>query len=394
MKKFFKSDIFKGFLIGIITMAIIAVIGMNSFIMMTSTSASDKPDSISSYKKIKEVMSYIDNCFLEDVDQKTLKDYMFLGLVTGLGDQYSAYYTKEEYEAIKRSQAGDYRGIGVTISNREDDGALMINAVTEGGPAQKVGLLEGDLILTIDGDDYSKATTSEASSYIRSLDADSVLIVVFRESTDETLTFDVAIEDLEAYSVGYTMLDDNIGYIYIASFTARTAEQFKNAREDLEDQGMDGLIIDLRNDGGGLVSGVADTLSDFIPEGDVLVYTLTKDGTRTDYKSSGGTPFEVPVVTLVNENTASSAEIFTGAVQDYGLATVVGTVTYGKGIVQNAYTLSDGSVLKITVSHYYTPNGNDIHEHGITPDVEVENTQSEDLQYEKAVEIIKEQIED
>lgn len=351
----------------------------------------DDPTSLNAGKKTKEIMSYIDRYFLGETDKKTMADYMYLGLVAGLEDPYSTYYTKEEYDDISMGQQGDYRGIGITISTRVEDGALIITSVTENGPSERAGVLAGDLILKMDGQDFSKASSSEAVEYVRGLEADSMELTVYREDTGEELTFEIPLETLEAYSVKYRMLDDGIAYVNISSFTARTFEQFQEARTDLEEQGMKAMIVDLRGDLGGLVSAVRDVLTSFMPEG-LLFYTEDKNGNRNEYFSKGENVLGIPMAVLVNNKTASASEIFAGAVQDHEVATIIGTVTYGKGIVQNSYELSDGSVLRITISHYYTPNGNDIHNQGITPDIQIENEEDEDTQYQKAVEILKNQL--
>ena len=351
----------------------------------------EDPTGLNAGKKTKEIVSYIDQYFLGETDKKNMADYMYLGLVSGLEDPYSTYFTKEEYDDVSMNQHGDYRGIGITVSNRTEDGALIVTKVTENGPSERVGILTGDLILKINGEDFAKADPSEVVAYIRGLDADSVELTVYRENTGEELTFEIPMETLEDYSVKYKMMDDGIGYVYISSFTARTFEQFEEARTDLESQGMKALIVDLRGDLGGLVSAVKDVLNGFMPEG-LIFYTEDKYGNRNEYFSKGEHVWDVPMAVLVNNRTASASEIFAGAVQDHEVATIIGEVTYGKGIVQNAYKLSDGSVLRITVSHYYTPNGNDIHKAGITPDILIENEDGKDTQYQRAVEILKKQL--
>ena len=379
----------KYFLLGAAVALAAAFLVVGIIIWKPVSGSVQDPSSMDAYKKIRELENCIDRNYLGEIDKQTLADYMYLGLVTGLGDPYSTYFTKEEYDGVNRTQQGEYRGIGVTISNREEDSALIITGVTENGPAQRAGIEAGDQILAIDGTDYSHATSSEAAEYIRSLKTDSVELTVYRESEEKERTFTVPLEALEAYSVGYAMLDDQIGYIAISSFTAVTPKQFEEARKELEGEGMKALIVDLRNNQGGLVSSVHGVLNSFMPEG-LLFYTEAKDGTGNQYYSDGSNPLTIPLAVLVNENTASASEIFAGAVKDYELGTLIGTVTFGKGIVQNAYSLSDGSVVRLTISHYYTPNGNDIHEKGITPDIELENSETEDLQFDKAVEVLEE----
>jgi len=381
----------KSFILGAVCAVIVMFIIRQAVVYLPVSSYVSDPDSISAAKKTRQIMRYMDNYYLGDVDREKLADYMYLGLVAGLEDPYSTYYTKEEYESVTMTQQGEYRGIGITISTRTEDGALMIISVTQNGPAERAGIQEGDLILKINGQDFSRASTSEAAEFIRGTENDTVEITVYRESSEEELTFTVSLEKLESYSAAYEMLDDGIGYIGITSFTALTPKQFDEARKALEEQGMKGLIIDLRGNLGGLVNGVYRTLTSFMPEG-LLFYTETKDGKRKEFSSDGENVLDVPMAVLVDKNTASAAEIFSGAVKDHEVAELIGTVTYGKGIVQDAFVLADGSVVKLTVSHYYTPNGTDIHTYGITPDIVVENTETDDLQFEKALEVIKEKI--
>ena len=389
--KNWNSDKTKGLIAGaVLTVLVVLLIQQVAFRLPVSSSVK-KPDSVAAYNKINEIMSYIDKGYLGEVDKEQLADYMYYGLVSGLDDPYSTYYTKEEFEEISRGRKGEYKGIGIAVSNRED-GALYISSVTENGPADRAGVLEDDVILKINGEDFENATFAEAAEFIRGLEKDDVELTVLRGSAGETFVLSMKRENLESYSVSYGMPEEGIGYIYISSFTAVTAKQFAEARNALEEQGMNSLIIDLRNNSGGLVTGVCDTLSNFIPEGDMLVYTENRDGDRREDLSSGGEPFEIPVVILINEETASAAEIFAGCVQDYGIGTLIGTVTFGKGVVQNTYPLSDGSVVKLTALRYFTPNGNNIHGVGITPDIEVENTETEDLQYLKAVEVLTENL--
>ena len=211
-----------------------------------------------------------------------------------------------------------------------------------------------------------------------------------REGEADLIETEVKKEKLAAIVADGKMLDDKIGYLAISEFTGLTSEQFQKAYQSLQDQGMERLIIDLRGNPGGLVTAVCDTLRQILPEG-LIVYTEDKNGKREEYTCDGDTPISIPLVVLVNENTASAAEIFTGAVKDYGIGTIVGTTTFGKGIVQNTFQLSDGSVVKLTIAHYYTPLGNDIHKVGITPDVEVElpDDATSDVQLEKALEVVK-----
>ena len=257
--------------------------------------------------------------------------------------------------------------------------------------------MPGDIIYKINGTEVSGTDLTEVVSRIKTEPGDSVNIEVVREGEAEELSFDVVRAHIEIPTVNSEMLEGKIGYIEVTEFDTVTKEQFRTALETLENQGMEKLIIDLRNNPGGVLDTVCNMLEQILPEG-LIVYTEDKQGNRTEYKSSGRHEFKKPMAVLVNGNSASASEIFAGAVKDYGIGTLVGTKTFGKGIVQRIVNLNDGTAVKLTVSKYYTPKGNDIHKVGIEPDVEVELDESlkqkitiekaEDNQLQKAIEIL------
>ncbi|MDD7740831.1 MAG: S41 family peptidase [Fusicatenibacter sp.] len=361
-----------------------------NFVWLPGSTSS--PGSWLSAKKIRTIEELIDQVYAGDKEDEKLADSMYKGLISGLGDRYSTYYTASEYEAIKTAQDGYYEGIGVTVSMEEDH--LIVEEVQQDTPAWNAGILPGDQIVRIDGNELTGMTLSEAVALLKENGKETVTLTISRESgengTSEELLLEVKKEKLEAVSVAGEMLEDSIGYLAISEFTSLTAKQFGEVYENLKEQDMERLIVDLRGNPGGLVSSVCDTLRQILPEG-LIVYTEDKNGKREEYLCDGDTPIDIPLVVLVNENTASAAEIFTGAVKDYGIGTIVGTVTFGKGIVQNTYKLPDGSVVKLTIAHYYTPLGNDIHGVGITPDVEIELPEDadSDVQLEKAIDVVK-----
>ena len=358
----------KGFLTGVLVCVVAFLIFTNIPLKGDVT----EPDSILAFKKIKQVKSLIDEHYMGDVDEQSLSDYLFVGMIAGLNDPYSAYYTKKEYEKLSEYQKGYYTGVGITIANRTEDMALMIMDVVKDGPAEKAGIRQYDIIKSIDGNDTEGLTSTEAAALVQYSDSEDVTLGIYRESTEEELEFTIKKESMEREIVSSEILDGNIGRINITSFTGVTEEHFKEALDEMKEKNVSGLIIDLRDNGGGLVSSVTDVLREILPEG-VIFSTVDKNGNTSETTCDGKNEIDIPLAVLVNESTASASEIFAGAVQDYEKGTIVGTKTYGKGIVQDIYRLNDGSVIRLTVSHYYTPNGNDIHKKGIAPDVEIED---------------------
>lgn len=347
------------------------------------------PESRTARAKVEEIDHLIEQEYLFDADGDDLSQGMYAGLVDGLGDKYSRYYTKEEYEAVQQSNEGHYEGIGVVMMQDKDSGMVQVAHCYEGSPAAEAGVREGDIIYKIGDTLVADKDLSEVSDAIRDSESDVIHLTVYRQTEKRYIEVDLQKAEVEIPAVSCKMLQDDVGYIVIYQFTAVVPEQFQKACRQLTDQGMERLIVDLRDNPGGLLTSVCDTLNSFMPEG-LLVYTEDKNGNRTEHFSEGKTPLDMPLVVLVNQNSASSAEIFAGAVKDYGVGTLVGTTTYGKGIVQKTFGLNDGSVVKLTVSSYYTPNGNNIHGTGIEPDVEVDQPEdaAKDLQLEKALELI------
>ncbi len=350
--------------------------------------------------KLDELISYMDAYYYEDYDLDEARDHMYAGLVDGLGDKYSVYYTKEEYQELKESTSGTYYGIGTGLQQDTKTMQVTVTTVYEGTPSEEAGLKEGDRLLTVDGVEAASMELSKLVGLIRGEEGTSVHLEVYRESTGETLEFDVERRNVVLPSVSSQMLEGQIGYIQIEEFKDTTPEQFREQLKALEDDGMKGMIVDLRGNPGGLLDAVVTILDDILPEG-TLVYTEDKYGARQNY-SSDSRCLNYPLVVLVDENSASASEIFAGAIKDYDYGTLVGVTTFGKGIVQSIYPLGDGDALKITTSRYFTPNGNNIHEIGIEPDVEVEfeysGPQDEpysmeyDNQLQKAVEIMEDEL--
>ena len=333
--------------------------------------------------------------YLEDVPSEEITEGKYRGMVAATGDKYAAYYTKDEYAQMQQTNRGVYTGIGVTFSTDAETGEVMIIDVYEESPAEKAGLLPGDRVRELNGVQPPDIDISAIASGLRSGELKSVTITVEREGVAEPITVTLEPEEVDIKTVAYALQEDGTGYIYISNFRESTAGHFEDALNSLKEQGMERLVIDLRNNPGGLVTVTTKMLGMFVPEG-LLVYTVEKSGKKKEYSSSCKEPLDVPLAVLVNENSASASEIFAGAVKDRGVGTIVGKNTYGKGIVQTYMPLMDQSAVKITTAYYYTPNGVNINGTGITPDLEVDmaedgimDTGENDTQYQAAVEALK-----
>lgn len=348
-------------------------------------------------QKIEYLEKLIDQEYLGEVDNDEMAEGVYAGLVYGLGDVYSRYYTADEYAQETASTDGAYAGIGVSIQKNKN-GGVQIAECYEGGPGADAGLQTGDVITAINDTDVTDMELSDVVSLIRENKDKTIVLTVFRENEEKSREISVDVTDVELPSVFGEMLDKKTGYIQITQFTGVTPQQYKDMFAELKDKGMERLVIDLRDNPGGLLTSVCDILREILPEG-LIVYTEDKDGNREEETCDGKNKLNMPLAVLVNENSASASEIFAGAVQDHGVGTIVGTTTYGKGVVQELRQLSDGSAVKLTVSNYYTPNGNSINKVGIKPDVEVklasvllnkdEITHEEDNQLQKALNVIE-----
>ena len=348
-------------------------------------------------QKIEYLEKMIDQEYLGEVDNAEMAEGIYAGLVYGLGDVYSRYYTADEYAQETASTDGAYAGIGVSIQKNKN-GGVQIAECYEGGPGAEAGLQTGDVITAINDTDVTDMELSDVVSLIRENKDNTIVLTVFRENEEKSREISVDVTDVELPSVFGEMLDKKTGYIQITQFTGVTPQQYKDMFAELKDKGMERLVIDLRDNPGGLLTSVCDILREILPEG-LIVYTEDKDGNREEETCDGKNKLNMPLAVLVNENSASASEIFAGAVQDHGVGTIVGTTTYGKGVVQELRQLSDGSAVKLTVSNYYTPNGNSINKVGIKPDVEVklasvllnkdEITHEEDNQLQEALNVIE-----
>ncbi|WP_037372480.1 S41 family peptidase [Anaerovorax odorimutans] len=340
----------------------------------------------SKYGKLDELQSYIDKNYYIPPDEKKLEEGMYKGLFWGLGDPYSSYLTADEYEQMKVAITGEYGGVGVTIA-ADDEGYITVVAPMDDSPADKAGIETGDRIIKIDGKAYDSLSLDKAASVLRGKAGTKVDVTILRGK--ETLECSLTRANIVTHTVKAKTLDDNIGYIRITGFEENTADEFSKELRNFEKKEVKGLVIDLRDNGGGLVNIGVDIADLLLPEG-VVTYTKDRNGERYDYKSKTGAT-SLPFVVLVNGGTASTSEILTSAIKDYKAGKIIGTTTFGKGIIQSIEQLDNGDALKLTVMQYFSPKGNVIHEKGVEPDIVVEALadDKDDVQLKKAVEVLE-----
>lgn len=307
----------------------------------------------------------------EDIDTDEMIEGMYAGVIDSLGDPYSVYYTAEEWRELVADTEGIYYGIGAYVSLDVSTGFAKISGVIAGTPAEEAGLRENDIICRVDGELTQGYELTEVTSMIKGEEGTTVHLTIYRDGEDDYLEMDVTRRKIESPTVNYEMYDNDIGYIQITEFDEVTADQFTEALAMVKGAGAKGLILDLRSNPGGSLPVVVDIARSILPEG-LIVYTEDKYGKREEYTCDGEHELEIPLIVLINGNSASASEILAGAVKDYGKGTLIGTTTFGKGIVQRVLPLTDGTALKLTISSYYTPKGNNIHGIGIEPDIECE----------------------
>ena len=388
-----KKTYLKGFLSGVLAIILVAALARGIH-RVQSFSGTELPRDT----KIQTIEKYLDRYYVDEVDKEDMVEMMYAGLVAGVGDPYTAYMSKEELESFMEDTEGSFEGIGVEVTMDPKDNSLVVIAPIPNSPAEKVGILSGDKIIKVDGEDISGLNLNAIISRVKGEEGTIVKITVYREATNEILDFTVERKSIEVSSVTHRMLEDNIGYIKLSGFHANSYDQFKKAYDELTAQGMKGLILDVRNNPGGLLDIAVKIADELVPEG-TIVYTVDKSGERKD-SLSDEKHIEVPLILLVNGYSASASEVLAGAVQDMNVGKLVGTQTFGKGLVQGLFPLSDGSALKITIQKYYTPKGVCIQGEGITPDYimelpeeykySVRIPEEEDTQLKKAVDVILE----
>lgn len=337
--------------------------------------------------KLQVLNSYIEKYYLFDYTEEDVENGIYKGMMAGLGDIYTNYYSPEEYASFMESTNGNYCGIGVAVSQATDTGIITIVQVFDDTPAMEAGMQAGDILYMVEGEEVTGKDLSLVVTQLKGEEGKEVSLSVLRG--EEVMDMKMIRRSVEKPTVDYQMLGDKLGYIQISEFDEVTDKQFSNALGALQLEGMENLIIDLRDNGGGVVDATCNILDELLPEG-LIVYTEDKYGNREEIKSDAEHYFSGELVVLINGNSASASEIFAGAIQDYGIGTLIGTQTFGKGIVQSLFPLGDGSAVKLTISRYYTPSGRNIHGVGISPDIELEYDRNAefDNQLQKAVEVL------
>lgn len=366
-------------------------IGINGDVYIQSDAVTDESGIGSEVEaKLNAIDSLLDSFYFEEVDDEKAKDSIYKAYLSSYGDKYTVYYTADEYKKLTETTNGTFSGIGAVCQISSEGGILLVD-VYESGAGYKAGLRSGDRIIQVDGTDVTDMDLSSAVALVKGEKGTQVGLKIVRDGA--TSDYTVVRDEIEVQTVNYAITEDNIGYISVSQFENVTAKQFKAAIEDLKSEGAKGIIIDIRNNPGGLLTTVISMLKDILPNG-LIVYTEDKDGNRKEYSDNDNEELDMPLAVLVNGNSASASEIFAGAIQDYGKGVIVGTQTFGKGIVQTVKPLTDGSAIKFTIAKYFTPKGQDIHGKGVTPDVVVEYDKDadEDTQISAALESVRAQI--
>lgn len=389
-----------GFLAGLL-LAVLLVVVTRFFRIRIFPSASLADDI---YERAQVVESYIDRYYWkDDVSDQTISEYAAKGMVAALGDKYSFYYTPDELKKSLEDVEGDYEGIGASVEFNQKTGEKVITDVQKGTPAEKAGLKKNDVIVKVGEEDVSKQSLDEVVKLIKGEEGKKIVLTVRRMENGKTVTKVVTVVTgkIVNQTVSHKMLEGKMGYILVTSFNKETVKQYEKAIDDLEKKGQKGLIVDLRNNGGGSLTAVIDMLNRMLPKGDLITEKNKVKGDKL-YTSTDEQHFDKPVIVLINEASASSSEVFAGCMQDRGAATLVGVKSFGKGIVQTIFSLekSCGGGIKLTTGEYLLPSKRCIHGKGLTPDVEVKYTgtskklgEKDDNQLQKAVEVMKEKIE-
>ena len=377
----------------VITFMVTTIVMYNKFnnLYASDSNTSNSTNTSNEYSLVQTLQTFktmINQLYIGDIDEESMLEGAIKGYVEGLGDPYTEYLTKEEMEEFTEETNSEYVGIGVYVGNDTVNNTILVVGVMKSSPAEEAGIQIGDVIEKIDGVAYTGKQLDEATKVLKAEEGTTATLTIRRDNEEKELT--VVRRKITVQHVASEMLENNIAYIQIDSFDANVASSFEEQITSLINNGATGIIIDLRNNGGGIVdeaTGIADL---FLDKGETILITKSKKENNEEETKSERDPIvkDIPVVILVNEATASASEILAGALKDNYGATIIGKQTYGKGVIQTLYTLTDGSGIKITTEEYYTPNHNQINEVGITPDIEVDITENEDTQLQRAIEVL------
>lgn len=369
--------------IGVISLIVIAFVGGNYIsrygIVLGPDSSKYKIlmqhiDDVDKFKGIFEVKDNLENLYDGEMNENDMVEGAIKGMTSALKDPYTVFMNNEEYAKLMESNASEFMGVGVIVTVHDEK--VTVDSVIEGGPAEKAGIKAGDVIIEVDGNSID-GDLHKAVSYMSGPEKKSINIKIYRKDSN-TLEFNVMRDKVKSISVKGEILNNNTGYIRLSTFNQDVSKDFENMLKELKNKGMKGLILDLRGNGGGYLTEAVNIASQFIPKGKTVTYRIDKYNNKEVSESIGGIAEGLPLVILTDGGTASASEVVTGALRDYKAATTVGTTTFGKGIVQLPFELKSGiGGLKVTVSKYYTPNGENIHKKGITPDYEVKLTEQD-----------------
>lgn len=389
----------------IITFILILIIGTGAFFLGTVYGSLNSEEIIdngtpvvgdSSFDKLYEVRDVINSQYYQDIDQDALVEGAIKGMVNSVGDPYTVFFNAEEYKEFNDDGDGNYVGIGVIVGIKED--RIVVITPFEGSPAFKAGLRSGDFITKVEGVEYTGTELDKAVSVIKGEEGKPVTLTIMRNGEEQDIT--IVRASITIVNVESEMLEGDIAHVTMLQFSNNTAEQVREAMEELRDQGAKGYILDLRGNPGGFLDEAVDVASLFVEKDKTILYTLDKYDQKKEYRSYGGSFIGAPLVVLIDGGSASASEVVSGALKDYEAATLVGQQSFGKGIVQMVYQVGDGEAVKVTVSSYYSPDGINIHGEGIAPDIEVEIpedaemplTEENDTQLQKAVEVLREKM--
>ncbi|NLB80608.1 MAG: S41 family peptidase [Clostridiaceae bacterium] len=337
--------------------------------------------------KLAQALNLIDKHYYYGIDKKAFVDNTLKTMLNSMNDPYTTYMDTEEFSKFSQLISGTYAGIGAVVLWDDELKAVVIVKPFDGSPAQNAGLVKGDKVLKIDGEDFADIDLDRAVSKMKGEKGTHVLLTVLKADTGETMDIDVVRDNILVPSVD-SELKGEVGYIALSMFDAHTADEFNNHLNSMLNQGAKSILLDLRDNGGGLVDSAISVSNLLLKKDDMIFYTENKEGKRVEYKSQGG-QLDMPIAVLINENSASAAELLAGTLRDNTGAPLIGQKSYGKGVVQMTYPFADGSVVKLTVEKYYTPNGHDINNIGIAPDYEVDLLSDKDEQLQMALEVIK-----